>query len=164
MLKAREAGLINMPAEAFSFGDNLTGTYGAPVESQFTLPPQPGMMEHPVDMPSEPQFQPMPSGSIPSGQSIEVNPASRSNSPAAGHSSSIRQASHQTASRQTVAGQPYVPVQNAGGQTGHANSQVRNAVQEQRKEKSSAKPGFWSKSPNFRGLGFNKKPAAKSDD
>ena len=163
LLKAREAGLINMPAEAFSFGDNLTGTYGAPVESQFTLPPQPGMMEHPVDMPSEPQFQPMPSGSMPSEQPIEVNPASRSNVPAAGHSSSIRQASHQTASRQTVAGQPYVPVQNAGGQTGHANSQVRNAVQEQRKEKSSAKPGFWSKSPNFRGLGFNKKPTAKSE-
>lgn len=163
LLKAREAGLINMPAEAFSFGDNLTGTYGAPVQSQFTLPPQPGMTEHPVDMPSEPQFQPMPSGSIPSGQSIEVYPASRSKVPSAGHSSSIRPVSHQTATRQTVAGQPYVPSQNAGGKTGHANSQVRNAVQEQRKEKSSTKPGFWSKSPNFRGLGFNKKPATTSE-
>jgi hypothetical protein len=92
-----------------------------------------------------------------------VNPASRSNVPAAGHSSSIRQASHQTASRQTVAGQPYVPVQNAGGQAGHANGQVYNAAQEQRKEKSSAKPGFWSRSPNFRGLGLNKKPTTKSE-
>lgn len=163
LLKAREAGLINMPAEAFSFGDNLTGTYGAPADSQFMLPAQQGMMEHPVDVPSGPEFHPMPSGSIPSGQSIEVNPASRSNVPAAGHSSSIRQASHQAASRQTVAGQPYVPVQNAGGQTGNANSQVYNAAQEQRKEKSSSKPGFWSRSPNFRALGFNKKSTAKSE-
>ena len=163
LLKAREAGLINMPAEAFSFGDNLTGTYGAPAESQFMLPAQQGTMEHPVDMPSESEFQPMPSGSIPSGQSIEVNPASRSKVPSVGHSSSIRQASHQTGSRQTVAGQPSVPVQNAGGQTGHANSHVRKAAQEQSKEKGSAKPGFWSKSPNFRGLGFSKKPTAKSN-
>jgi hypothetical protein len=163
LLKAREAGLINMPAEAFSFGDNLTGTYGAPVESQFMLPTHQGMMEHSAELPPGSEFQPLPSDSIPSGQPIEVNPASRSKAPSVGHSSTIRQASHQTVSRQTVAGQPYVPVQNASGQTGNANSQVYNAAQDQRKEKSSSKPGFWSRSPNFRGLGFNKKPTAKSE-
>ena len=161
LLKAREAGLINMPAEAFSFGDNLTGTYGTPAESQFMLPAQHGMMEHPVEMPTGSEHGQIPSGptssgSIPSGPPVEFSPASRSNVPSAGHSSSIRQVS-----RQTVAGQPYVPTQNAGGPTGNSASQVYNAAQEQRKDKSSAKPGFWSKSPNFRGLGLSKKPKAK---
>ena len=105
----------------------------------------------------------MPSGPMPSGQPIEVNPASRSNVPSAGHSSNAREVSHQAVSRQTVAGQPYIPVQNASGQTGNANSQVYNAAQEQRKEKSSSKPGFWARSPNFRGLGLKKKSTAKSE-
>lgn len=163
LLKAREAGLIKMPAEAFSFGDNLTGTYGAPAESQFMLPAQQGMMEPSVEVPAGPEFQPMPSGPMPPVQSIEANPASRSKVPAAGHSSSIRQASHQTVSRQTVAGQPYVPVQNTGGQTGNATSQVYNAAKEQRKEQSAAKPAFWSRSPNFRSLGLSRKPTAASE-
>ncbi len=32
-IKSKETGFINMPAEAFSFGDNLTGTYGNPADA-----------------------------------------------------------------------------------------------------------------------------------
>jgi type II secretory pathway component GspD/PulD (secretin) len=157
-LKGREAELIHMPAEAFSFGDNLTGTYHGGLDSHVIPLGQTGRTgrQEPAEgtesQPGEKLFPE--SGS-------DVRPASnssgRSNAspaiPAAGHSGSIRQASGSGAHRRAS-------FQN--GNTDDTSGRVQPASQINASEEPAKKKSLWSRSPNFRGFGRNQKAAEET--
>ncbi len=161
-IKAHEAELIHMPAEAFSFGDNLSGTYSSGMESQFVAPPIMGQSKSSA---GKDGLFPESSSNVRPASRTNGGPAPRTYVPSAGHSGSlkqvsgtqsngIRRASFQNGNEDnTGAG-----VRPAGYAVPRSEVPQYDATQDEVPE--SAEPpkpkSLWGRSPNFRGFGRSK--------
>ena len=138
-MKSRETGLIHMPVEAFSFGDNLSGTYNGGINSQFVPP---NHMGQDSSGPSK--------GGAAAEPDSKVRPASRSFVPSAGHAGSLHQVSGNP--RRLSAQTP---------DTDGTQGGVRLANELDTDKDATPAKTFWGRSPNFKGFG-RKKPEAKA--
>lgn len=142
-LKSKETGLINMPAEAFSFGDNLTGHYDNSANAVVVRPTNDfngGVQTNGQDV-----WQHTTTPSQPGGEYAV---------PLSEHPAGVQQVSSQA----------------SGGrhsfQNGNAtdeSSGVRSASYQVIQEEPSKRPTGWGHSPNFRGFLSRKKPEQKSE-
>gem|GEM_PF-671059 len=137
-LKSRESGLIKMPAEAFSFGDNLTGIYGGSNGSIYGPSEQSQPLNEATDTSSKGSLFPESGSRVRPASHSRVMPADENFRPAAipaaGHSGSLRQVSL------------------SGSTLNNSGSQTSSLSEEPVKKKS-----FWGRSPHFRGFGGSKK-------
>ena len=134
-IKSREAALIHMPVEAFSFGDNLSGTYNGGINSQFVPPNQIGQ-----DSSRESKDGPA------QESDSKIRPASRSFVPSAGHSGSLHQVSGS-----------HRPLGAQHGRAANTQGGVRLASEAETSQESAPAKSLWGRSPNFKGFG-RKKP------
>lgn len=143
-VKGKETELMHMPTEAFSFGDNLTGSYVGSMDPQFAPPGQILGQKKSDDASDE------------AGGSVRS--ASLARPTAAGHSGSIRQISGETSKASRRASFH-------NGNAADTNGGVRRASDETSTEKPEKSKSFWSRSPNFRPISFKskKKEPAESD-
>lgn len=138
-IKSREAALIHMPVEAFSFGDNLSGTYNGGINSQFVPPNQIGQ-----DSSRESKDGPA------QESDSKIRPASRSFVPSAGHSGSLHQVSGS-----------HRPLGAQNGRAANTQGGVRLASEAETSQESAPAKSLWGRSPNFKGFG-RKKPEVKT--
>ena len=138
-IKSREAALIHMPVEAFSFGDNLSGTYNGGINSQFVPPNQIGQ-----DSSRESKDGPA------QETDSKIRPASRSFVPSAGHSGSLHQVSGS-----------HRPLDAQNGRAANTQGGVRLASETETSQESPPTKSLWGRSPNFKGFG-RKKPEVKT--
>lgn len=179
-LKGREAGLIHMPSTAFSFGDNLTGTYSETLDANGVSPvpmdgndvngeqTDGGQFVEPTPMDGE--LSPASFGTSDGSKSTKVKPASETKSkpwsimPSSGirrvsatrdpKSGQVQQTEAEFDSSQLDRnGRPRMQNGNSIEPDDVTNGGVRPAgASSAEAEEKSSKP-FWKRSPNFRGFG-----------
>ena len=151
-IKSKESGLIQMPAEAFSFGDNLTGHYSNPTIELNATSHEPGQSAAPgqtIDNTGPPG-----SGQWP-GPSMPADTIGNSTQPMAGHAGSIHQAS---LVRMANGGQ----VSGRYGNVSEGPVSARGVSHDSAEATPRKSSSLWSRSPNFRGYFSSRKTAAKS--
>ncbi len=180
-LKGREASMIQMPAAAFSFGDDLTGTYDSAYESQGVpaVPMENGEYVEPAPVDE--------TGTVPGfgakKSETPVKPATQSKgklngtAPAAGYSSGIKRVS---ATRDGSTGKVQQlesgyedgdldrfgrPRLQNGNSIEPDDSAVRSASfdSEEAPAQPKSKP-FWKRSPNFKGFGRKQSDEPKAKE
>lgn len=182
-LKSRETSLINMPSTAFSFGDNLTGTYDNSLDAQ-GVPPMPADMipvGEPLPVESGNPQQDFRSSKNSKPGAVKTVSESKSKPwsllPSSSKASGIRRVSATRDPRtgkvqQTEAefdssqldrnGRPRLQNGNSIEADESASSGIQQAGSEVETEESTVSKPFWKRSPNFRG--FGRKQQAKSDN
>ena len=156
-IKSKESGLIQMPAEAFSFGDNLTGHYSNPTielnpasqdPEQFSAPGQPNENNSP---PADGQW---PAPTVPSATMGNSTQPMAGHAVGAGHAGGIHNASQV---RTATGGQDSGRYRNA-----NAGSPPVRVVSHESTEAAPRKDSsLWGRSPNFRGYFSGRKPTPK---